>query len=105
MYPTATGERAKLTDAAVAKGKEEIQAITREYEAKDVFNADESGINWRTVPTRSLSVAKSHGGKVNKDRFTFMTCSNATGTEKFPLLVIGTAKNPQLSAAKRVLWK
>jgi hypothetical protein len=35
------------------------------------------------------------GRKVSKDRLTFMPCSNATGTHKRPLLVLGKAQNPR----------
>jgi hypothetical protein len=35
------------------------------------------------------------GRKIAKDRITFMPCSNASGTHKFNLLVIGKAKNPR----------
>jgi hypothetical protein len=35
------------------------------------------------------------GRKIAKDRITFMPCSNANGTHKLNLLVIGKAKNPR----------
>ncbi len=35
------------------------------------------------------------GKKTQKDRLTLMVCSNATGTSKVPLCVIGKSKNPR----------
>lgn len=36
-----------------------------------------------------------HGGKNSKERVTVMVCSNMSGNEKLPLLVIGKSKKPR----------
>lgn len=36
-----------------------------------------------------------HGGKRSKERVTVLVCGNADGSDKWPLWVIGKAKNPR----------
>uniref|UniRef100_A0A2S2QI26 Jerky-like n=1 Tax=Sipha flava TaxID=143950 RepID=A0A2S2QI26_9HEMI len=63
-----------------------------------IFNADETGLNYKMLPKKTLaskldSVAK--GYKVKKERVTLLPCSNASGDLKFPLLVIGKSVKPR----------
>lgn len=68
------------------------------YNKSNIYNADETGLNWKALPTRSL-VAKREmtapGYKSNKQRVTIMTCANSTGSHRLPLLMIGKSKNPR----------
>jgi len=62
-----------------------------------IYNADETGLNWKALPSKSLvsqREAAAPGYKLSKDRITVMVCANATGTHKMPLLLIGKSKNP-----------
>lgn len=61
-----------------------------------IFNADETGLNYKMLPKKTLaskldSVAKGHKVK----RVTLLPCSNASGDLKFPLLVIGKSAKPR----------
>ncbi|KAL4104008.1 hypothetical protein QTP88_019321 [Uroleucon formosanum] len=63
-----------------------------------VYNADESGLFWKMLPSKTLaaqSEKSAPGHKSNKERLTIMTCSNATGSHKIKLTVIGKAKKPR----------
>lgn len=63
-----------------------------------IYNADESGLYWKCLPTRTLAFKNEHGAsgyKASKERLTIMTCANVKGTHKLPLLVIGKAKKPR----------
>lgn len=54
----------------------------------DVYNADETGLNWKALPKKSLASRQENvarGFKVSKERDTIMTCANAAGTHKFSL--------------------
>lgn len=68
-----------------------------EYNPKDIFNADETGLFSRLIPDKTLDFngADGHGGNCIKDKLTVLVCANMTGTEKIPLVVIGKAKNPR----------
>jgi len=55
------------------------------YSQDSVYNADESGLNWKALPRKSLASCQEHaarGFKVSKERVTIMTCANAAGTLK-----------------------
>ena len=66
------------------------------YSLDQIFNCDETGLNFRLLPTKTLTFEKSADGrKKSKDRVTVNLCSNASGTIKLPLHVIGKAKKPR----------
>ena len=63
------------------------------YELKNVYNADETGLMYRTLPDKTENEVP--GYKPIKDRITIMTCSNATGDDRIPLMAIGKSVKPQ----------
>ena len=73
----------------------QLQKILDEYHADDIFNADETGLFFRLLPDKTLEFkgVDCTGGKKSKERLTVLVCSNMSGTEKLPLLVIGKSKN------------
>lgn len=62
-----------------------------------IFNADETGLNFKMMPKKSLGEKsfRVSGIKQNKDRLTVMTCANADGSCKLPLVVIGKSAKPR----------
>lgn len=65
---------------------------------EQICNADESGLYWKCLPSKTLAFQKEKsapGHKSSKERLTIMTCSNVTGSKKLKLVVIGKAKKPQ----------
>ena len=63
-----------------------------------IYNADESGLFYRLLPSKTLASRlddSAKGFKRSKDRVTIMACANASGRHKFPLLLIGKSKNPR----------
>lgn len=70
------------------------KSLTRDQ----VYNADETGLNFKALPSKtlaSLSEKYAPGFKMQKQRVTLMVCANASGKNRMPLLVIGTAKKPR----------
>lgn len=66
--------------------------------SEQIFNADESGLYWKCLPSKTLAFQKeksASGHKSSKERLTTMTCSNVTGSKKLKLVVIGKAKKPR----------
>lgn len=95
------GERVSSDAEAVAPFHLKLQALIEEMQlTKDqVYNADESALFWRVLPNTTWvhkDEKSAPGRKVSKDRVTFMPCSNALGTHKLPLLVLGKSKNPRV---------
>ncbi|GFT02840.1 jerky-like protein [Trichonephila clavipes] len=61
------------------------------YSRDDVYNVDETGVNWKALSRKSLTSKREStapGFKVSKKRVTAMVCANASGTHSLPLLVI-----------------
>ena len=72
-----------------------LPTLTEGYNARDIFNIDETGLFFKILPDKTLGFKNEpcHGGKHSKERLTVLAGANADGTEKFPLLVIGKSKN------------
>lgn len=63
-----------------------------------VYNADKTGLNFKALPTKTLasySEKYAPGFKMQKQRITAMCCANASGMDRIPLLLIGTARKPR----------
>lgn len=74
-----------------------LQSIFRKYAESDIFNADETSLFWKALPSKTLTIKdmKCSGGKCSKERLTILVACNMTGTEKIPLLAIGKAAKPR----------
>jgi len=93
----ATGEAASVEGEAVEDWVSRLPTILEGFSPDDVFNMDETGMFYKLLPDRTLCFRdeKCHGGKRAKDCLTAAVCCNMTGTEKFPLFVIGKSQNPR----------
>lgn len=63
-----------------------------------IYNADETGLFYKMLPTKSLASKvddKAKGHKKSKDRVTLLCCSNASGEHKLPLMLIGKSAKPR----------
>ncbi|MGL6119375.1 MAG: transposase [Fusobacteriaceae bacterium] len=74
---------------------ENIKNEFKEYEPKNIFNMDESGLNFRDIPSKTLSTKPKKGFKKIKERITLMFCVNSDGSEKEKLTIIGKSKKPR----------
>ena len=68
-----------------------------DYAPRDIFNADETGVFFRSLPdkTHALKGEKCTGVKQSKDGLTVLVAANMDGSEKLPLLVIGKSAKPR----------
>ncbi|XP_065368850.1 tigger transposable element-derived protein 6-like [Calliphora vicina] len=99
-YLKICGEKVSSDESAVEPFKKKFADIVAEMDLskEQVYNADESAAFWRVLPGNTWVHTKEKsapGRKISKDRVTFMPCSNAAGTHKLPLLVIGKSANPR----------
>ena len=71
-----------------------LPTLLARYQLKDIFNADEFGLFYEALPSKSLHFRGKHcsGGKHSKVRLTEMAASNALG-EKIPMFAIGKSAN------------
>ena len=68
--------------------------LTRDH----IYNADETGLCWRAIPSRTLAgtnEVKVEGLKAEKERLTLMAGANASGTHKLDLVFIYKYENPR----------
>lgn len=63
-----------------------------------IYNADESGLNYRMLPDKTFLAANektASGRKTLKERITILLCSNADGSHKVKPMFIGKFKKPR----------
>lgn len=89
------GEAAEVDKIEMEKELQEIRKICDLYPLQDIFNMDETALNYRASPDSSLSSESVPGGKLNKARVTANFCCNADGSQKMQPWFIGTAQNPR----------
>ena len=56
---------------------------------------DETGLNWKRTPDRTLATQSYSGTKKSKDRITIVLTSNTDSSKKFTPWVIGKSENPR----------
>ncbi len=82
-------------DNAIQEHLPKLQALIGGFHSRDVFNADEFELLYKSLPISTIGLTRLQGRKRNLDRITFLRCSNADGTERLPPLVVGRAKQLQ----------
>ena len=73
-----------------------LPTILSKYELKNIFNADEFGLFYKALPTKSMHYKNERcsGGKHSKVRLTGLAAANAVG-DKLPMFVIGKSAKPR----------
>ncbi len=74
-----------------------IPHLTKGYEARNIFNADECALFFKLMPDKShvLKGEKCYAGKLSKERITILRAVNLDGTEKLLTLAIGKSAKPR----------
>lgn len=98
-FVSISGEKLSADAEAAKEFSVKFQEIVEENELLpcQVYNIDETGLNFKMLPTKTLAASNESvaGTKLMKDRLTVTPCSNADGTHKLPLFVIGKSKKPR----------
>lgn len=97
---TISGESLSADKDAVPAFKTHLCSILEKEELfpEQLYNCDETGLNYKILPTKTLASKKeatAPGYKKSKERVTVLACSNATGNHKLRLTVIGKSKKPR----------
>ena len=96
-FKEVSGKSEKVTKEMTAPWeKTALSTILGRYQLKDIFNADEFGLFYEPLTSKSLHFRGEHcsGGKHTKVRLTGMTASNALG-EKIPIFYIRKSASPR----------
>lgn len=89
------GEKLSADVDAVCIFKTEMDEYLKGYTKDQIFNADETGLNFKMLPKRSLTSRDEKrvpGHKMNKQRVTVLFCSNASRSFRLQPMVIGKSK-------------
>ncbi|OWZ05473.1 Tigger transposable element-derived protein 6 [Phytophthora megakarya] len=62
---------------------------------KDVYNMDETGLNYKAAPACSICRSRTPGVKKDKTRITLALSTNGDGSDSLPVLFIGRAEKPR----------
>jgi len=100
-----TGEIASADAEAAQAYPDKLQRIIEDggYCADQVFNADETGLFWKRMPSRTYianSEKKAGGFKVAKDRVTLLFCCNASGDKILKPLLVNRSLRPRALKGK-----
>lgn len=92
-----SGESGCVDSETVSAWKEQLHMLIEDYNMDDIYNADETGMFYKAIPTKSLVMRDESckGTKVSKDRLTCLLSSNWSGTDKLKPLVIGKSQKPR----------
>lgn len=89
------GEAASVDMTAVEAGRVRLRVIMAGYEARNIYNMDETAFFYEQQPRGTLTTdKKARGKKRSKTRITMAVAANADGSDRLPLLFIGTARVP-----------
>ena len=85
---TVSGESAGVDLQTVDNFRSRIPEIRSDFEPCNIFNCDETGFYYRTLPDKTLSAkgASCKGVKNSKERLTIMFACSATGEKLKPLV-------------------
>ena len=91
-----SGEAGDVDEAVVEDWGKRLESLCDGYRLEEIFNADETGLFFRALPSRSLTVKGDdcRGGKKSKDRISVLLACSAVG-EKLTPFVIGHSARPR----------
>ena len=76
----------------------------KEYSYDQVFNCDETGLNWKKMLSRTYLTKNEKsppGFIISKDRFTLLFCAHASGTYRCKPMLVYRSKNLRALNNKR----
>ena len=92
-----SGEAASAKNIDITNWDTTLKEILENYEPRNIYNADETGLFYKCLPNKSLCFEREvcTGQKVPKNRISLLLAANMDGTDKLPLLCIGKYENPR----------
>ncbi|GFX12720.1 tigger transposable element-derived protein 6 [Trichonephila clavipes] len=79
-----------------SKWQNSLSDLIKEYESRNIFNTDETGLFFKCLPEKAFTFKKEkcHRGKHSNERLTILLAVNMDGSEKIIPLVIGKSAKP-----------
>lgn len=100
------GDSSSADLEAAANFESILPSLIAEYNPKDIFNADETGLLFKALPSATLNRSnyKIAGLKTPKERITILLLCNATGDYK-KIFAIGKPKKPRCFKNRELPFK
>ncbi|XP_069179533.1 tigger transposable element-derived protein 7-like [Procambarus clarkii] len=94
------GEKLSADECSVEPFKRKLREyiVANNIYSYQIYNADETGLYWRSLPEKTLAMRSEGyvpGRKVCKDRLSAMMCANADGTDRITCAIVGKSKKPR----------
>ena len=92
-----SGESGSVSGQTIDSWKERLPEILAGYNPREIWNMDETGCFWKTLPTTGLAQKSKSckGGKNSKQRVTLAFFVNAAGGKESKPILIGSSENPR----------
>lgn len=83
-----------MNHTSVPESTTKLECLCASYEAKDIYNLDETGLFYKIVPNRTMCLKgeKYIGGKASMERLAVMLCCDMTGDLEKLLVIIKVKK-------------
>ncbi|GFX98321.1 tigger transposable element-derived protein 6 [Trichonephila clavipes] len=97
VFKKMCGESSSVDINVCSKRQNSLSDLLKEYEPRNIFNTDETGLFFKCLPENTFTFKKEkcHGGKNSKNRLTILLAVNMDGSEKITPLVIGKSAKPR----------
>ena len=81
LFRTLSGEAGDVDSSIVTEWKDKLPQLLKDYELKDIYNCDETGLIFKQTPSKSLVQIgeECRGGKKTKERLSVLLCTSVTG--------------------------
>ena len=78
------GESPSAEEEVCEEFRKKINLIVEDYDEKEAFNANETGLFIKCTPDKTMHVKDEacHEGNRSKERITLLFCANMNGSEK-----------------------
>ena len=86
---------AEIDDEENIQQMEVVRKKTAKYELRNILNFDETSINQKLTPNRTLATERQSGGKKAKYRFTTSCTINVDGSDNYDLWIIRKSAKPR----------
>jgi hypothetical protein len=93
------GAEVDKSDPRLLAALDDLYAIIAQYDPKNVYNMDKTGLFFCLLPRYNLlmpdeDISTTRGKKKSKDWVSLIVCANVMGTHKIPCALIGKSKTP-----------
>ncbi|GFX59468.1 tigger transposable element-derived protein 6 [Trichonephila clavipes] len=97
VFKKMCGESSSVDINVCSKWQNSLSYLIKEYEPRNIFNKDETGLFFKCLPEKTFTFKKEkcYGGRHSKERLTILLAVNMDGSEKItPLVIEKSAKPP-----------